>query len=102
MLPLGPQAIPGPRAAGSFRASVLWYNTPCMTPRNRTLVLLFGLIGLGFATASAWVHYRIITDPSYSSFCDVSATFNCSQVYMSQYGSFRAFPRPCSVWSGSA
>ena len=60
-----------------------------MTARNRSLVLLFGLIGLGFATASAWVHYRIITDPSYSSFCDVSATFNCTQVYKSQYGSFQ-------------
>ena len=60
-----------------------------MTPRNRTLVLLFGLVGLGFATASAWVHYRLITDPSYSSFCDVNATFNCTQVYLSQYGSFQ-------------
>lgn len=59
-----------------------------MTPRNRSLVLLFGLVGLGFATASAWVHYKLIADPSYSSFCDVNATFNCTQVYLSQYGSF--------------
>jgi uncharacterized membrane protein/protein-disulfide isomerase len=59
-----------------------------MTPRNRSLVLLFGLVGLGFATASAWVHYKLIADPTYSSFCDVNATFNCTQVYLSQYGSF--------------
>lgn len=59
-----------------------------MTPRNRSLVLLFGLIGLGFSGASAWVHYRLITDPGYTSFCDVNATFNCTQVYLSQYGSF--------------
>ena len=73
-----------------------------MTPRNRSLVLLFGLIGLGFATASAWVHYRLITDPSYSSFCDVNATFNCTQVYKSQYGSFQGISTALGgvVWFG--
>ena len=73
-----------------------------MTPRNRSLVLLFGLIGLGFATASAWVHYKLITDPSYSSFCDVNATFNCSQVYLSQYGSFQGVSTALGgvIWFG--
>ncbi len=50
---------------------------------------MMGLIGLAFSTASAWVHYQLITDPTYSSFCDVNATFNCTQVYLSQYGSFQ-------------
>jgi uncharacterized membrane protein/protein-disulfide isomerase len=73
-----------------------------MTPRNRSLVLVFGLIGLGFATASAWVHYKLITDPSYSSFCDVNATFNCTQVYLSQYGSFQGVSTALAgvVWFG--
>src|SRR5688572_12221034 len=73
-----------------------------MTPRNRSLVLLFGLIGLGFATASAWVHYKLIIDPSYSSFCDVNATFNCTQVYLSQYGSFQGVSTALGgvVWFG--
>jgi uncharacterized membrane protein/protein-disulfide isomerase len=73
-----------------------------MTPRNRSLVLLFGLIGLGFATASAWVHYKLITDPSYSSFCDVNATFNCTQVYLSQYGSFQGVSTALGgvIWFG--
>lgn len=73
-----------------------------MTPRNRSLILLFGVIGLGFSGASAWVHYQLITDPSYSSFCDVNATFNCSQVYMSQYGSFRGISTALGglVWFG--
>ena len=73
-----------------------------MTPRNRSLVLLFGLIGLGFSTASAWVHYKLITDPSYSSFCDVNATFNCSQVYLSQYGSFQGVSTALGgvIWFG--
>jgi uncharacterized membrane protein/protein-disulfide isomerase len=66
------------------------------------LVLLFGLIGLGFATASAWVHYKLITDPKYTSFCDVNATFNCTQVYLSQYGSFRGVSTALGgvVWFG--
>jgi uncharacterized membrane protein len=73
-----------------------------MTPRNRSLVLLIGLLGLGFATASAWVHYKVITDPSYSSFCDVNATFNCTQVYLSQYGSFKGVSTALGgvVWFG--
>jgi uncharacterized membrane protein/protein-disulfide isomerase len=60
-----------------------------MTPRTRLLVSVLGLAGLGFAGASAWVHHRLLTDPSYTSFCDVNATFNCTQVYLSQYGSFQ-------------
>ncbi len=73
-----------------------------MTPRIRSLVLLFGLVGLGFAGASAWVHYQLLTDPSYTSFCDVNAAFNCSQVYMSQYGSFQGVSTAVGglIWFG--
>jgi uncharacterized membrane protein/protein-disulfide isomerase len=67
-------------------------------------VLLFGLVGLGFASASAWVHYKLITDPSYSSFCDVNSTFNCTQVYLSQYGSFQGVSTALGgvIWFGLA
>jgi uncharacterized membrane protein/protein-disulfide isomerase len=60
-----------------------------MSSRTRSLLLLFGVVGLGFSGASAWVHHQLLTDPSYTSFCDVNATFNCTQVYLSQYGSFQ-------------
>jgi uncharacterized membrane protein len=46
------------------------------------------LVGLGFSTASTWVHYRILQDPLYSSVCDVNATFSCSEAYTSRFGSF--------------
>jgi uncharacterized membrane protein/protein-disulfide isomerase len=59
-----------------------------MTPRTRWIILALSLVGLAFAGSSAWVHYKLLTDPTYVSPCDVSAAFNCSQVYMSQYGSF--------------
>lgn len=45
------------------------------------------LVGLGFSTASTWVHYRILHDPLYSSVCDVNETFSCSEAYTSRFGS---------------
>jgi uncharacterized membrane protein/protein-disulfide isomerase len=38
------------------------------------------------------VHYRLLTEPAYTSPCDINATFSCSQVYMSQYGSMWGVP----------
>jgi uncharacterized membrane protein/protein-disulfide isomerase len=63
-----------------------------MTPRARWIVLAFALVGLGFASTSAWVHYRLLTDPTYVSPCDVNATFNCTQAYLSSYGTVRGVP----------
>jgi uncharacterized membrane protein/protein-disulfide isomerase len=63
-----------------------------MTTRSRWLILAFALLGLGFASSSAWVHYKLLTDASYVSPCDYSSTFNCSQVYLSQYGSVGGVP----------
>jgi len=60
-----------------------------MNPKTRWILLVLSLVGLAFAGSSAWVHYKLLTDPTYVSPCDVSATFNCSQVYMSAYGSFQ-------------
>ena len=53
---------------------------------------LFAALGIAAAGASTWVHYRILNDPLYSSFCDVNATFNCTEAYTSQYGSFAGVP----------
>ena len=63
-----------------------------MTPRQRLLVLAFALIGLVAAGASTYVHYRLLSDPAYTSFCDISATVNCESVYQSAYGSVRGVP----------
>jgi uncharacterized membrane protein/protein-disulfide isomerase len=50
------------------------------------------LVGLGFASASTWVHYQILRDPLYSSVCDVNATFSCSEAYTSRFGSVGDVP----------
>jgi uncharacterized membrane protein/protein-disulfide isomerase len=52
------------------------------------IVLVSALVGLGASIAAAYVHYRLLSDPSYLSFCDVSARVSCTQVYSSQYGTF--------------
>jgi uncharacterized membrane protein/protein-disulfide isomerase len=49
-------------------------------------------IGLAAATTSTWVHYRILNDPAYASFCDVNATLNCTEAYTSRYGAFGGVP----------
>ncbi|HXT72084.1 MAG TPA: vitamin K epoxide reductase family protein [Vicinamibacterales bacterium] len=63
-----------------------------MSARSRWLILVLALVGLGFASASTWVHYKLLTDASYTSPCDINATFNCSQVYLSPYGSIGGVP----------
>ena len=63
-----------------------------MSTRIRWSIVAVALAGLGLSFSSLWVHYRLLTDPTYVSPCDVSASFNCSQVYLSQYGSVAGVP----------
>ena len=52
----------------------------------------FALLGLGFASASTWVHYRILNSPTYESFCDVNSTLNCTAAYTSRFGAVGGVP----------
>src|SRR5690349_4327280 len=63
-----------------------------MSSKSRTLLLVFALTGLVASTISSYVHYKLLTDPGYSSFCDVSATVSCTQAYLSRYGSLMGVP----------
>lgn len=63
-----------------------------MTSQNRFLILTLALIGLAVASASAFVHHKVLTDASYISPCDINEKFNCTQVYLSQYGSVKGIP----------
>ena len=66
-----------------------------MSSRAYTAALVCVLIGLAASVAAAFVHYQLATTPGYESFCDVNATFSCTQAYQSQYG--RLFGVPVSV-----
>jgi uncharacterized membrane protein/protein-disulfide isomerase len=57
-----------------------------MRQNSARLSLVFALLGLGVSATAAYVHYRVLADPTYLSFCDVSATFSCTQVYSSRFG----------------
>jgi uncharacterized membrane protein/protein-disulfide isomerase len=63
-----------------------------MTPLARKLLILFALLGLGASSAATYVHYNLIRNPDYSSFCDINATVSCKAAYLSQYGSIGGVP----------
>ena len=57
-----------------------------MSSRARWSLIGLSVLGLLAAGTSTYVHYRLLAEPSYTSFCDVGATFNCTQVYTSRFG----------------
>jgi uncharacterized membrane protein/protein-disulfide isomerase len=69
-----------------------------MSRRSALLALLFALVGLGASVAAAYVHYRILYDPLYTSFCDINATVSCTEVYQSRFGMLWGIP--VSVFGG--
>jgi uncharacterized membrane protein/protein-disulfide isomerase len=75
-----------------------------MSTSTARLVLAFALIGLGASVTAAYVHYRILADPTYTSFCDIGATMSCSQVYASRFGTFQGVSVAIfgAIWFGFA
>jgi len=63
-----------------------------MSKRAARLALVFALLGLGASATAAYVHYHLLYDPHYTSFCDVSETVSCSQVYLSRFSTFAGVP----------
>ena len=72
-----------------------------MFRRSRLALIIFSLLGLGASVAALYVHYKLMTSPGYSSFCDVSATVSCQQVLESQYGRVLGIPVAAggAIWS---
>jgi uncharacterized membrane protein/protein-disulfide isomerase len=58
-----------------------------MSKTAARLAIGCALTGLVASATAAYVHYRLLVDPSYLSFCDVGATLNCTRVYASPFGS---------------
>jgi uncharacterized membrane protein/protein-disulfide isomerase len=63
-----------------------------LTPLAWRLLLVFALVGLGASGISAYVHYHLLRNPGYLSFCDISTTVNCTDVYLSRFGTFQGVP----------
>ena len=63
-----------------------------MSPLARKLLTALGLLGLAASVAATWVHYQLLVNPGYSSFCDINATVSCKQAYLSRFGSVAGVP----------
>jgi uncharacterized membrane protein/protein-disulfide isomerase len=63
-----------------------------MSPLARKLLTAFGWLGLAASVAATWVHYQLLVNPDYSSFCDINATVSCKQAYLSRFGSVAGIP----------
>ena len=59
---------------------------------SRTLIIVLALAGLAAAATSTYVHYRLLTVPDFTSFCDVNSTVSCAQAYLSPYGELGGIP----------
>ena len=73
-----------------------------MTRLARPLILTLAAIALAASVASLYVHYQLLRDPTYTSFCDVSETVSCEAVYQSAYGSYYGVPVAAggAIWAG--
>jgi uncharacterized membrane protein/protein-disulfide isomerase len=78
----------------------LWYNALAVSAKARALAFGFAFVGLGAMLAAASVHYRLLLNPGYTSFCDISSTVSCSQVYLSRFSTAYGVPLAVfgSIW----
>jgi uncharacterized membrane protein len=63
-----------------------------MSRRAALFALLCSGVGFAATTAAAYTHYHQLYDPAYRSFCDVSATISCTQVYLSRFSTVGGIP----------
>ena len=67
----------------------------------RPVLLILAAVALVASVASLYVHYQLYRDPSYTSFCDVSATVSCEAVLQSRYATMFGVPVAAggAIWS---
>jgi len=74
-----------------------------MLRRYQYVLLGLALLGLVASVTALVVHYRLMTDPGYSSFCDVNESVSCQQVLQSAYATVRGVPVAAggAIWSAA-
>ena len=72
-----------------------------MSSRSRYALIVLSALGLAASIAALYVHYQLVTVPGYTSFCDVSETVSCQQVFQSEYGTVAGIPVAAggAIWS---
>jgi uncharacterized membrane protein len=73
-----------------------------MKSRARIIISALAAVALVASIAALYVHYRMLQDPTYSSFCDVNATVSCEAVLESSYAWLFGVPVAAggAIWSG--
>lgn len=72
-----------------------------MKPYARPAIMILAAIGLATSIASLYVHYQMLADPAYSSFCNINETVSCEAVLGSQYSWLFGVPVAAggAIWS---
>lgn len=63
-----------------------------MTKYAGMWTVVLACVGLAAAATSTYVHFQVLSDPGYTSFCDINNSVSCTQVYQSRYGSVLGVP----------
>src|SRR5215217_4640968 len=69
---------------------------------HRTALIVFSLVALAGSASALYVEYKLLTQPDYSSFCNVNQTVNCEQVLESAYARVQGVPVAAggAIWAG--
>jgi uncharacterized membrane protein/predicted DsbA family dithiol-disulfide isomerase len=98
--------FPGIRKTANLDADpALGYNSYIrMTKKAAWTALVCAIVGLIVSALAAFTHYKMLRDPTYVSFCDVSATVSCTQVFASRFSTVRGVPVAIfgAIWFGVA
>jgi uncharacterized membrane protein/protein-disulfide isomerase len=63
-----------------------------MRSTARGWLIGFAALGLVASGVSTWVHYKLLREAGFTSFCDFSSTVSCTDAYLSPYGSLWGIP----------
>ena len=72
-----------------------------MLRRYRYALVGLALLGVATSVTALVVHYRLMTDPAYASFCDINESVSCQQVLQSSYATVAGVPIAAggAIWS---
>ena len=72
-----------------------------MLRRYRYALIGLALLGVATSVTALVVHYRLMTDPTYASFCDINESVSCQQVLQSSYATVAGVPIAAggAIWS---
>lgn len=63
-----------------------------MTSRARATLIAASILGLAVTAYATYVHLNLLRTPDFAAACDINATFNCTNAYLSSYGAFTGVP----------